>query len=81
MLESTSQRDSDLHHLQAPSTQVELTSSQSLFYLQFTVFRGEGSQVGVAGLVKELRKEGPRELLGCEWVLEEQGLIRLAPTF
>lgn len=37
--------------------------------------------MGVAGLVEELGKEGPRELLGCEWVLEEQGLIKLAPIF
>lgn len=47
--------------------------------LQFTVFRGEGSQVGVAGLVKELGQEGPRELLGCEWVLQK--FLSCGPLF
>lgn len=49
-------------------------------YLQFTVFGGQGSQVRVAGLVQELGKEGPRELLGCERVLEEPRAVRLVPV-
>lgn len=36
--------------------------------------------MGVAGFVEELGKEGRRELLGCEWVLEEQGVVRLLPA-
>lgn len=33
--------------------------------------------MGVTGLVEQLGKESRRELLGCEWVLEEQGVMRL----
>lgn len=36
--------------------------------------------MGVTGLVEELGKEGWRELLGREWVLEEQGVRRLLPV-
>lgn len=48
--------------------------------LQLTVFRGEGSQVGVTGLVEELGEEGRREMLGREWVLEEQGVMKSLPV-
>jgi hypothetical protein len=40
-------------------------------YLQLTIFRRGGSQMGVTGLVQKLGEEGTRELLGCEWMLEE----------
>lgn len=37
--------------------------------------------MGVTGLVEELGKEGRREMLGRERVLEEQGVMRLLPGF
>lgn len=46
-------------------------SPASLTYLQVTVFWGKGAQVGVIGLVQQLCQESPRELLGCEWMLED----------
>lgn len=54
-------------------------SPAPLPYLQVTIFRGGGFQVGVIGLVQQLCEQSPRELLGCEWVLEDRGAHRLVP--
>lgn len=35
--------------------------------------------MGVIGLVQQLCEESPRELLGCEWVLEDRGGVQISP--
>lgn len=62
------------------------TPFPSCTHLQVTVLWGQGAQVGVTGLVQQLCEESPRELLRCEWVLEDRGGCRLvsgpqAPAF
>lgn len=63
----------NLYHLCTPHSlaRPRPSSPALLTYLQVTVFWGGGAQVGVIGLVQQLCEESPRELLGCEWVLED----------
>lgn len=61
----------------SPPDQAKTQSPGALTYLQVTVFWRGGSQVGIIGLVQQLCEESPRQLLGCEGVLEDGGGAQL----
>lgn len=65
----------------SPPDQAKTQSPGALTYLQVTVFWRGGSQVGIIGLVQQLCEESPRQLLGCEGVLEDGGGRSLVPGF
>ena len=71
MLATFKLKGPDSYRLHTSYRQARTHSPALLTHLEITVLRGRGSEVGVIGFVQQLCEQSPRELLGCEWVLED----------